>query len=156
MERTLVLLKPDAVARGLVGRILLRFEERGLFLLGLKLLQVSEELAARHYAVHCDRPFYPGLVKFITSGPVVAVCLAGKNAISVVRGMVGATDCGQAAPGSIRGDLGLSNRFNLIHASDSPQAAEEEVANFFGADELCEAPEEAKRWIYDSSAGGLI
>ena len=156
MERTLVLLKPDALARGLVGRILLRFEEKGLFLLGLKLLRMSEELAARHYAVHRDRPFYPGLVKFITSGPVVAACLAGKNAIAVVRGMVGATDCGQAEPGSIRGDLGMSNRFNLIHASDSPQAAEEEVANFFGADELCEPSEEAKRWIYDSLAGGLI
>lgn len=153
VERTLVLLKPDAVARALVGRILGRFEAKGLRLAGLKMLAVSPELAEKHYAVHREKPFYPGLVKFITSGPVIAVCLEGKGAIGVVRRLTGATDAAAADPGSIRGDLGVSNRFNLVHASDSPQSAAEEIANFFAPDELTEAPKESLRWLYDLSEG---
>jgi nucleoside-diphosphate kinase len=156
VERTLVLLKPDAVARRLIGLILNRFENKGLCLVGLKVLQVPEDLAGRHYAVHRDKPFYPGLIEFLTSGPTVAACLAGRNAVTVARQMVGATDCGKAAPGSIRGDLGMSQRFNLVHASDSVESAAEEIGNFFTEGELCEPPEGTTRWIYDVSAGELI
>lgn len=151
MERTLLLVKPDAVARGLVGRVLARFEAKGLKLAGLKLLRMSPELAEEHYAVHRGKPFHAGLLRFITSGPVVAACLEGRKAVEVVRRMVGATDAAQAAPGSIRGDLAVSNRFNLVHASDSPEAAAAELARFFSKEELAEAPRQDLRWLYDLS-----
>ncbi len=153
MQRTLVLLKPDAVQRALVGEVLRRFEAKGLKLAGLKLMRVDEELAARHYAVHQGKPFYPGLIRFITSGPVVAVCLEGRKAVESVRRLTGATDGAEAAPGSIRGDLGSSTRFNLIHASDSPESAAAELANFFRDDELVETGRESLRWLYDLSEG---
>lgn len=156
MERTLVLLKPDAVARALVGRILERFEAKGLRPVGLKMLRVSKELAEKHYAVHVGKPFYPGLVRFITSGPLVAVCLEGKDAVAVARKLTGATDCAGAEPGSIRGDLGVSNRFNLVHASDSPETAAEELANFFSSQEMVAPAPETLNWLHDLSEGEPI
>lgn len=156
MERTLVLLKPDAVARALVGRILERFEAKGLRPVGLKMLRVSKELAEKHYAVHAGKPFYPGLVRFITSGPLVAVCLEGRDAVAVARKLTGATDCAAAEPGSIRGDLGMSNRFNLVHASDSPETAAGELANFFSPEEIVEPAPEPLNWLYDFSEGEPI
>ena len=156
MERTLVLLKPDAVGRALVGTILARLEAKGLRLAGLKMMPVSPELAERHYAVHRGKPFYPGLVRFITSGPVVAACFEGRKAVEAVRKLAGATDGAEAAPGSIRGDLAESTRFNLVHASDSAQAAAEELARFFRPEELMAVSREELRWTYDLSEGEPI
>jgi nucleoside-diphosphate kinase len=156
MERTLVLLKPDAVARGLVGRILGRFEAKGLQLAGLKILRVPLQLAEKHYAAHVGKPFYQGLLRFITSGPVVAACLEGKGAVAVARRLLGATNAAEAAPGSIRGDLAMSNRFNLVHASDSVEAAASEIGNFFSAKELIEVPRDLLQWVYDLSEGGAL
>ncbi|MEZ5989892.1 MAG: nucleoside-diphosphate kinase [Planctomycetota bacterium] len=149
MERTLILAKPDAVQRGLVGRILTRFEEKGLKLVGLKLMRMSQDLAARHYEAHKARPFYPGLVRFMTSSPIVALAIEGIGAIEVCRKMMGATFGSKAEPGTIRGDFGVSNSFNLIHGSDSPEAAERELALFFSAEELQEWDCSGFAWIYD-------
>jgi nucleoside-diphosphate kinase len=132
VERTLVLVKPDGVKRGLAGEILGRLERKGLKVVAMKMIRVVPEMAARHYAEHEGKPFYPGLVQHITSGPVVALALEGRAAISVVRLMVGATNPQTAAPGTIRGDLALAVGPNLIHASDSPTSAERELALFFG------------------------
>jgi nucleoside-diphosphate kinase len=145
-ERTLVLVKPDAVQRLLTGRILGRFEERGLKIVGLKLVAVDRDLAERHYAVHREKPFFGGLVTFITSSPLVAVALEGPNAIAVVRTMVGATRPHEAAPGTIRGDFALETAQNLIHASDGPETAEAELALWFEAGELIEYDREIDRW----------
>jgi nucleoside-diphosphate kinase len=145
-ERTLVLIKPDAVQRQLVGRILTRLEERGLKLIGLKLVQVDRELAERHYAVHRQRPFFEALVGFITSSPLVAVAIEGPNAIAVVRTMVGATRPNEAAPGTIRGDFALETAQNLIHASDGPQTAAAELALWFGLIELLDYERDIDRW----------
>lgn len=130
-QRTLILFKPDAVQRRLCGRILARFEDKGLRVVGMKLMQISQELAAKHYEAHKERPFYPGLVKFMTSAPVVALVLEGPHAVDVCRKLMGATFGFKAEPGTIRGDFGVSNQFNLIHGSDSPEAAEREVKLFF-------------------------
>ena len=135
-ERTLVLIKPDGVQRLLTGRILARYEDRGLKIIGLKLIQVSRELAERHYAIHREKPFFAGLVDFITSRPLVAAVLEGPNAIAVVRAMNGATRPHEAAPGSIRGDFALETAQNLVHASDSAETADTEVALWFRSDEL--------------------
>ena len=145
-ERTLVLIKPDGVQRLLVGRIVGRFEERGLKIVGLKLVRVDRSLAERHYAVHAGKPFFEGLLAFITSGPLVAMVLEGPQAITVVRSMVGATRPAEAAPGTIRGDLALETAQNLIHASDGPETAAAEVALWFGADELLAYDREIDRW----------
>ena len=145
-ERTLVLVKPDGVQRLLVGRILARFEERGLKLVGLKLVGVDRALAERHYAVHREKPFFGGLVDFITSGPLVAVALDGPNAIAVVRTMVGATRPHEAAPGTIRGDFALETAQNLIHASDGPETAAAELALWFAPGELLDYEREIDRW----------
>lgn len=134
MERTLVLLKPDTVARQLVGTILNRFEHKGLKIVAMRMLQFSPDLARRHYADHVDKPFYPGLETYITSGPVVSVILEGTEAVSVVRRMIGPTNGIEAPSGTIRGDFALSSQQNLVHASDSVAAAEREMALFFGAD----------------------
>jgi nucleoside-diphosphate kinase len=145
-ERTLVLIKPDGVQRLLTGRILARFEERGLKLVGLKLVKVDRDLAERHYAVHRERPFFGGLVEFITSSPLVALALEGPNAIAVVRSMVGATRPHEAAPGTIRGDFALETAQNLVHASDGPETAATELALWFADGELADYAREIDRW----------
>ena len=132
-ERTLVLVKPDAVRRGLVGEVLSRFERKGLRIVAMDQRVIDVELADRHYAEHVERDFYPPLREFITSGPLVALVLEGDQAIAVVRGLNGATDGRAAAAGTIRGDLSLSNRENLVHASDSPESAVREIEIFFPA-----------------------
>ena len=131
IQRTLVLLKPDAVRRGLVGAILSRFESRGLRLVALEQRTIDGEQADRHYAEHVEKAFYPPLRDFVTSGPLVALVLEGDSAIEVVRGINGATDGRKAAPGTIRGDYSLSNRENLVHGSDSPESAAREIAIWF-------------------------
>ncbi len=147
IERTLVLVKPDGVQRLLVGRILARYEERGLKLVGLKLVQVDREFAERHYAVHRGKPFFEGLVAFITSGPLVAVALEGPDAVAIVRTMNGATRPAQADPGTIRGDLAVETAQNLVHASDSPETAEAELALWFRPEELVRYGREIDRWV---------
>jgi len=146
-ERTLVLIKPDAVQRLLAGRILGRYEDRGLRIVGLKLMTVSRDLAERHYAVHRDKPFFAGLVDFITSGPLVAAVLEGPSAIAVVRTMNGATRPHEAAPGTIRGDLALETSQNLVHASDGPETAAAEVELWFRRDELLDYRRDIDRWV---------
>ncbi|MFO1011011.1 MAG: nucleoside-diphosphate kinase [Planctomycetota bacterium] len=149
LERTLVLLKPDAVQRGLIGEIVQRFEQKGLKIVGLKLRQFPKPLIEQHYSVHKERPFYPKLVQFMTSGPVVALAIEGKEAIEVVRKLMGKTNSRQAEPGTIRGDLGMSFSNNLVHGSDSAEAAKKELALFFAdAGELCEWKQPALEWIY--------
>ncbi|MEM7204612.1 MAG: nucleoside-diphosphate kinase [Planctomycetota bacterium] len=148
MERTLILLKPDAVQRGLVGTMIGRFEQKGLKLVGLKLMQISQELAAQHYAQHKERPFYAGLVKFMTTSPVVALALEGNGAIAVCRQMMGKTFGFEADPGTLRGDFGVSRSFNLVHGSDSPDAAERELKLFF-PEGCVDYDLTAFRWIYD-------
>lgn len=147
MERTLVLLKPDAVQRRLAGSILTRFEQKGLKIVGLKLVHASPELAAKHYDVHKERPFFGSLVSFLTGGPTVAVALEGREAVATVRGMIGATDGTKAAPGTIRGDHGLSIQNNLIHGSDSVDNAKAELALWFGANELVNWAPVDQTWI---------
>ncbi|MBU0596239.1 nucleoside-diphosphate kinase [Candidatus Bipolaricaulota bacterium] len=136
MQRTLVLCKPDAVQRGLVGRIIARFEDKGLKIAGLKMIRVDDALAAKHYAEHVEKSFYPELRGFVTSSPVVAMAVEGKNAVEVVRALMGVTNPQIAAPGTIRGDFGLNLTKNLVHGSDSLASAEREVALFFSEDEL--------------------
>jgi nucleoside-diphosphate kinase len=147
MERTLVLVKPDAVQRGLIGDIVGRFERKGLKVVGLRLLDVSRELAERHYAVHAGKHFYAGLVEFITSGPVAAVALEGPDAIATVRRLVGATLPNEAAPGTIRGDLGISGLRNLIHASDAADTAQFELDLWFGPGALVAYERAIDSWI---------
>jgi nucleoside-diphosphate kinase len=145
-ERTLVLVKPDGVQRLLVGLILARLEERGLKLVGLKLVLVDRDLAERHYAIHRSKPFFGSLVDFITSSPLVAAAFEGPNAIAVVRSMVGATKPHEAAPGTIRGDYALETAQNLVHASDGPETAEAELRLWFGASEVLEYERDIDRW----------
>ncbi len=147
LQRTLLLVKPDGVQRQLVGRVLARFEDRGLKLVGLKLVRVDRSLAERHYAVHRDKPFFTGLVEFITSGPLVAAVLEGPNAIATVRAMNGATRPHEAAPGSIRGDLAVETAQNLVHASDSEETAAAELALWFTDGELLDYEREIDRWV---------
>ncbi len=145
-ERTLVLIKPDGVQRLLAGRILSRFEERGLKLVGLKLVCVDRDLAERHYAIHRQKPFFGSLVDFITSSPLVAAAFEGPNAIAVVRAMVGATRPHEAAPGTIRGDFALETAQNLVHASDGADTAKTELALWFRPDELADYERDIDRW----------
>lgn len=151
MERALIILKPDAVQRGLVGPILSRIEQRGLKLQGLKLMQVSESLARTHYGEHEGKPFFNGLVSYITSAPVVVLVVAGKaGTIEMIRTMVGVTNPAKAAPGTIRGDFGIEIGRNLIHASDSPESGEREVAIFFSPAELiADWGRVTDAWIYE-------
>ncbi len=130
-QQSLILIKPDGVQRSLVGEIISRLERKGLVLVGMKLVQADDALAREHYAVHAERPFFPALLKFITSGPLVAIAVRGDEAISVVRNIVGTTDGRSAAPGTIRGDFGISMGANLIHASDAPETAETELSLWF-------------------------
>jgi len=147
MERTLLLLKPDALQRGLAGRILSRFEDKGIKIVGLKVMRITEELAAKHYAPHVGKPFYAGLVSYMTSAPVVAVALEAPRVIDTARKLMGATFGWKAEPGTIRGDFGNSTAFNLVHGSDSPEAAERELSLFFGDGELCEYDRSLDGWL---------
>jgi nucleoside-diphosphate kinase len=133
LEQTLVLIKPDAIKRGLAGEIIARLELRGLTLRAARLVHADEELASAHYAEHRGKPFYPGLIEFITSGPTLALNVEGESAVSIVRAAMGATDPAEAAPGTIRGDLGLSMPDNLVHGSDSPESAARELKLWFGS-----------------------
>ena len=147
MERTLILVKPDGVQRGLMGEIIGRFERRGLKLIGMKFLQMSTALAEEHYAVHKGRPFYDALVSYITSGPVVAMVWEGNDAIAAARATIGATKPVEANPGTIRGDFGMEIGRNLVHGSDSPENGEKEAGYFFTADELVSWTRDADKWI---------
>lgn len=147
MERTLVIVKPDGVQRGLIGQSLGRLEARGLKLVGMKMMAISRELAERHYGIHRGKPFFDGLINYITSAPVVVAVFEGKDAIAVVRSAVGATNPVQAAPGTIRGDLAVEIGRNLIHASDSPETSQTEVALFFEDKELVSWSRDSERWI---------
>jgi nucleoside-diphosphate kinase len=148
MERTFIILKPDAVQRGLVGELLGRFERRGLKLIALRMIQVSDTLARQHYAVHEGKSFFDGLIHYITSAPVVALVVEGPNAITVVRAMVGATRPWEAAPGTIRADFGLDVGRNLVHASDGAETAASEITLWFGQD-LVEWPRSTDQWIVE-------
>lgn len=153
METTLIILKPDAVQRGLMGKIITRFEEKGLAIVGMKMMTISQELAATHYEAHKERPFYNGLVGFMTSSPVLVMAVRGVGAIAISRSMMGATFGSQADAGTIRGDFGVSNSFNLIHGSDSPEAAERELGLFFNDGEVLELDRAIESWVYDMTGG---
>lgn len=146
-ERTLVLCKPDAVQRGFVGQIVSRFERKGLKIAGMKMVRVDETLANRHYQEHVEKAFYPELRGFITSSPVVALAIEGDNAVEVVRGLMGTTNPQEAAPGTIRGDLGINFTKNLVHGSDSPASAEREIALFFDESELHDYEMTISEWL---------
>lgn len=148
-ERTLVLVKPDGVQRGLIGEIIARLERRGLKLVAAKFMQVSRELAEQHYAVHKGKPFYEGLIAYITSAPVMAMVWEGPNAVAVVRQTMGATRPTEAAPGTIRHDFGLEIGRNLTHASDSPENGEKEVALWFKPEELVSWSRDLDKWIFE-------
>jgi nucleoside-diphosphate kinase len=149
LERTLVLIKPDAVQRGLVGEITSRLERRGLKIVGMRMLRVDEGLARRHYAEHEGKPFLEGLVAFITASPIVAMVLEGPGAVEQVRTVMGVTDPQKATPGTIRGDLGLFIQYNLIHGSDSPESAKREIALFFGEGDVVPWERDIDRWILE-------
>ncbi len=149
-ERTLVLLKPDTVQRGLAGRVIGRLEDRGLKIVGIKMLHMDMALANRLYAEHVNKPFFAGLSEFMMSRPIIAIALEGKNAIEVVRATMGATDPQKAAPGTVRGDFGTDIGRNLIHGSDSPEAAKRELGILFGDGETFDYEREADRWINES------
>lgn len=149
MERTLIIVKPDGVQRGLAGEILRRFEQKGFRIAGMKFMQAGQALAEEHYAVHRGKPFFEGTVEYICSGPVVVMALEGTNAVVAARGIVGATKPHEAAPGSIRGDLGLEIGRNLVHASDSVENGEKEIKLWFKADELVNWWRNTDRWIFE-------
>lgn len=153
MERTLIILKPDAVQRGLCGEILARFERKGLQIVAMKFMRPPQQLVERHYEPHRGKPFYPGLVRFMTSSPVLVMALEGKDAIAIARKLMGATFGSKAEPGTIRGDLGVSNSFNLIHGSDSPESAQRELDLFFKPEELVSWQPACQQWVYDLSKG---
>lgn len=151
METTLIILKPDAVQRGLIGEILGRFERKGLRIVAMRMMMVPKDLAERHYAEHKGKPFYPGLIQFVTSSPVIVLAVRGLEAISVCRNLIGATNGRKAAPGTIRGDFGLSGGFNMIHGSDSPESAQRELALWFKPEELLDYTPTREQWVYDPS-----
>ena len=146
LERSFVLLKPDAVARRLVGEILGRFESKGLKVVGMKMLKVTPDLSKKHYAEHVSKPFYPMLEEFITSGPVIALAIEGPQAITVIRSMLGSTNGREAPLGTIRGDFGLSRQMNLVHGSDGPEAAARELAIYFKPEELLSYTDSLDPW----------
>ena len=149
-QRTLVLLKPDAVQRMLVGELISRFERKGLKIVGMKLIHVTEDLAGRHYAAHADKSFFPGLIRFITASPLVALVLEGPDAIDLVRKLTGATRPSEALPGSIRGDFALMVGTNLVHASDAEVSAKQEIELWFQPEELTQYVREVDNWITES------
>ncbi|MUT65478.1 nucleoside-diphosphate kinase [Paenibacillus sp. NEAU-GSW1] len=147
MERTFLMIKPDGVQRGLIGEIVGRFERKGLKLAAAKFMQVDRELAAKHYAEHEGKPFYPPLIDFITAGPVFAMVWEGDNVIALTRALIGKTNSVDAAPGTIRSDFAVHTNFNLIHGSDSPESAAREIGNFFAASELVSYEHTIQKWI---------
>lgn len=147
MERTFIMIKPDGVQRGLIGEIISRFERRGLKLVAMRFMNVSRELAEAHYAVHKGRPFYNGLIDYITSGPVVAMVWEGPNAITIARNTMGVTHPVQATPGTIRGDFGVEIGRNLVHGSDGPETAAFEIGLWFGSDDMVDWERSSERWI---------
>ncbi len=151
MQRTLAIIKPDAVQRRLIGKIISRFEEKGLEVIGLKMTVISEGLAKRNYSVHEGKDFFEKLIRFMTSGPVVILVLRGENAIEVIRKLMGSTSGHEADPGTIRGDYAISGRFNLIHGSDSVESAEREISLFFDDTSIMESGKSDLKWIYDMS-----
>lgn len=150
MSRTLVLLKPDTVQRALVGEVIARLERRGLNIVGMKLMQVSDDLAHRHYAEHEGKQFFPGLVQFITSSPIVAMVLDGENAVQLVRAAMGSTNPAESTPGSIRGDYGMTVGMNLVHGSDSDQSAKREIDLFFSPNEIVDYERGIDQWVTES------
>jgi len=156
MEKTLVVIKPDAVQRGLVGKIVGRFEQKGLKIVGMKALLLSRDLARTMYAQHEGRDFFEPLIEFVTAGPIVAVVLEGESAVEVVRTMIGPTFGPEAPPGTIRGDFGVSRRYNLVHGSDSRESARREIALLFDGSELLEYELHGERWIYARRGDELI
>jgi nucleoside-diphosphate kinase len=149
VERTLIIVKPDAVQRGLSGEIIRRFENRGLRIVGMKFIHMSRELAGKHYAIHQGKPFYNGLIQYITSAPVIVMVLEGTQAVVVARNTIGATKPVDAAAGTIRGDLGLEVGRNLVHGSDSVDNAVNEINLFFSAGELIDWTRDTDRWIFE-------
>ncbi len=149
MERTFVMVKPDGVQRGLIGEVISRLERKGLKIVAMKMLWIQEELAREHYAEHAEKPFFQALVDYITSGPVVAMVVEGKEAVKVVRTLVGATNPVEASPGTIRGDFGMDIGRNVVHASDSLESAEREIYLFFDADEIVEYSKSGEEWLYE-------
>ena len=149
MERTLIIVKPEGVQRGLIGKVITRFEQRGLKFVGLKLIHITPELAEQHYGVHKGKPFYAGLVKHITSGPVVVGVIEGPKAINVVRTTMGATNAAEAVPGTIRGDYGLEIGFNIVHGSDGPETAKQEIDLFFKPEELVDYTLATDQWVHE-------
>jgi len=149
LERTLIIIKPDAVQRGLVGEVISRFERRGLRIVGMKAIQIDEKLASRHYSIHKGKPFYEGLIRYITSSPVVVMVLEGTRAIEVVRRTMGATNPAEADVGTIRADFGLEIGRNLVHGSDGPETAAREIELFFNGDELLSYERDFDRWIFE-------
>jgi nucleoside-diphosphate kinase len=147
MERTLILFKPDCVQRRLVGRVLSRFEDKGLNVIAMKMMRITKELSGRHYAEHVSKPFYPALESFITGGPVVAAIVEGLEAIRVVREMLGPTSGLKAPAGTIRGDFSASRQMNLVHASDGPEAAAREIALYFRPEEICAYEPADAAWL---------
>ena len=147
MERSLVLIKPDAVQRGLAGKIISRLEERGLKIVAVKMLQMDKTLAQRHYAIHKNKAFFDKLVNFITSSPIIAIVFQGKDAVEIIRQMMGETDPAKAKPGTIRGDLGLDIEHNLIHGSDSADNASKEINLFFSTEEILDYHKDVDRWV---------
>lgn len=147
MEQTLIIVKPEGVQRGLIGQVIARFEQKGLKVVGLKLMQIPREMAERHYAEHAGKPFYEGLVNHITSSPVVVGVLEGPEAISVARTMMGVTNPKAAAPGTIRGDYGLDIGLNIIHGSDGQESAQREIGIFFAPDELVTYERANDKWV---------
>jgi nucleoside-diphosphate kinase len=150
MERSLILIKPDAVQRGLAGEIIHRFERRGLRIVAMKMLLVDEELAGRHYAVHKEKPFFKDLVAFITSSPIIAAVLEGEKAVEVIRQTMGKTNAAEAAPGTIRGDFAIDLQQNLVHGSDSLENAKKEISIFFSEKELMNYRRAMDKWITGS------
>jgi nucleoside-diphosphate kinase len=148
MERSLVLIKPDAIQRGLAGEIISRLEKKGLKIVAMKMLHMDKNLAQRHYAIHKGKTFFNDLVNFITSSPLIAIVFQGKNAVEIIRQMMGETDSTKAQPGTIRGDFGIDIGHNLIHGSDSPENASKEIDLFFSTEEIFNYERELDKWIY--------
>jgi nucleoside-diphosphate kinase len=150
MERTLILIKPDAIQRGLIGQVVSRLESRGLKIVAMKMLQLDEDMATRHYEAHVRSDFFRGLVQFITSSPIIAAVFQGPNAVEITRNTMGTTNPVNAAPGTIRGDLAIEIGRNLIHGSDSAETAEREIELFFSPREILDYPREVELWITES------